>query len=296
MSTWEVCFAFHMHGWNQCKLLHLWLRESVAQGQHKQWGSSACKPKKPRRQSSNAKRHFPLLLPLLKQTLQLSATPALHLTLQSGLRAPRPDCSRMKLNWLTWSYHQGELRLQEQTRAPQCKAWKTHSTRSGPHPRHCHLVQPLPVALGGEGHALAKEIASVTQSLFSLDSNMHYSGWYPELPSELLGISIMRWQLMEPRLPAGPCKLPLLFLLSVNLHPHLLTAFNSKLRELLESFCLQNWDEDHLYDINCIIKSVRSEPYLITHLFQAETVNIPLSAFNPQNICTLAVRFVSAKQ
>jgi len=39
--------------------------------------------------------------------------------------------------------------------------------------------------------------------------------------------------LMEPHLAAGPCKL---LLLSINLHPHLLTAFNSEVKNLLERF------------------------------------------------------------
>lgn len=271
-----------------CDLENQWHRDSTSSGeaQHVRLKSQEDKAAMPRGTCLSCS-HF--------RSKPSSCPQLLHFIWHCRVASGHPD--QTALGW-NWTGSPGPVTkvssdCRNRPEPAQCKAWKTHSTRSGPHPWHCHLVQPLPAALGGEGHALDKEIASVTQSLFSLDSNMHYSGWYPELPSELLGISIMRWQLMELHLPARPCKLPLL--LSVNLHLYLLTAFNSKLRKLLESFCLQNWNEDHLYDINCIIKSVRSDPYLITHFFQAETVNLPLSAFNPQNICTLAVRFVSAK-
>lgn len=75
-------------------------------------------------------------------------------------------------------------------------------------------------------------------------------------------------------------------------HPHLLTAFNSELTELLEGFSCRI----EMVIVNCIIKSAVYEPDLITHLFQAETVNFPSSALSPQNISTLALSFAWAKQ
>lgn len=74
--------------------------------------------------------------------------------------------------------------------------------------------------------------------------------------------------------------------------PH---TFGSEVRELLE-LLLQKEDGDPLCGIHRIVKAARSEPRLITHLFQTVALNTPLSALNPQNICTLAARFVSAKQ
>lgn len=149
------------------------------------------------------------MVPLLEQSLVLCPTPALQLTLQSSLEAPRPDCSGMELNWLVCSCHQGELWLQEQTRgSPEPRKHAQHEVRpSAPAASPCRgspialldasaQVQPLHMskrcqssprhssstyastatALGGQGRAPARETASVTLSLFSLDSYAHYSG------------------------------------------------------------------------------------------------------------------------
>lgn len=116
------------------------------------------------------------------------------------------------------------------------------------------------------------------------------------LDSDVLSCSVPRASLLScswdryPVVTAGGAHFPLL--LSVNYHPHLLTAFNSELTELLEGFSCRI----EMVIVNCIIKSAVYEPDLIIHLFQAETVNFPLSALNPQNISTLALSFAWAKQ
>lgn len=251
----EIFLILHMYGLNKYQhLLSTGYLEKL-QRTETAWrvGSSIYEAKRAPEESQQQCQVFtgqpPLLLPVLKKTLQSSPTSALWFTWQSILKAQKPDCSGTIPNWCSAPVIQRSSGCRHRPELVQSKAWKTGtahsqvlsicclSLQSVPWalPATSGQVQPLPMAeaplapplcdtasaLEGQGHALAKENVTVFLPFFSLGSYTLHSGQCQELPSGLfLRISIMQWQLLQPHLQAGPCKLsPLLFLLSINVQP-----------------------------------------------------------------------------